>query len=85
MEGLEKLFIDRDYDCTKCINLITIKRRICNQKIVDNNLLNLSLPSNLIDDDLLRFIMAGINMNISIIELNISHNRIGDQGLNKIL
>jgi len=50
-----------------------------------NNLLNLSLPSNLIDADLLRFIMAGINMNISIIELNISHNRIGDQGLNKIL
>lgn len=43
-----------------------------------NNLLTLSLPSNLIDDDLLRFIMAGINMNISIIELNLSHNRIGD-------
>lgn len=45
-----------------------------------NNLLCLSLPSNLIDDDLLRFIMAGINMNISIIELDLSHNRIGDQG-----
>lgn len=49
-----------------------------------NNLLTLSLPSNLIDDDLLRFIMAGINMNISIIELNLSHNRIGDQGARRI-
>ena len=43
-----------------------------------SNLLTLSLPSNLIDDDLLRFVMAGINMNISIIELDLSHNKIGD-------
>lgn len=43
-----------------------------------NNMLSLSLPSNLIDDDLLRFLMAGINMNISLIEINLSHNRIGD-------
>ena len=42
------------------------------------NLLSLSLPSNLIDDDLLRFIIAGINLNISIIELDFSHNKIGD-------
>lgn len=32
----------------------------------------------MLDDDLLRFVMAGINMNISLLELNLSHNRIGD-------
>lgn len=43
-----------------------------------SNLLELSLPANMIDDDLLRFIMAGININISLVELNLSHNKIGD-------
>lgn len=42
------------------------------------NLLTLNLPANMIDDDLLRFIMAGVNMNISLIELNLSHNKISD-------
>ena len=32
----------------------------------------------MIDDDLLRFVMAGVNSNISLIELNLSHNKIGD-------
>ena len=32
----------------------------------------------MIDDDLLRFIMAGVNSNISLIDLNLSHNKIGD-------
>jgi hypothetical protein len=34
----------------------------------------------MIDDDFLRFIMTGLNINISLIELNLSHNKIGDQG-----
>lgn len=41
---------------------------------------SLSLPSNLIDDDLLRLLMTGINLDISIVELNLSHNKIGDKG-----
>ncbi|CAD8139760.1 unnamed protein product [Paramecium octaurelia] len=48
------------------------------------NLQSLSLPSNLIDDDLLRLLMTGINLDISIIELNLSHNKIGDQGVIRI-
>ncbi|KAL4433130.1 hypothetical protein ABPG74_010825 [Tetrahymena malaccensis] len=48
------------------------------------SLLSLNISANMIDDDLLRFIMAGVNMNISLIELNLSHNKIEDQGARRI-
>ena len=42
--------------------------------------LTLDLTGNLIDDDLIRFIMSGLNTNISLIELILAHNKISDQG-----
>ena len=45
-----------------------------------NNLLSLSLCGNQIDNDILRFIMIGINLNTSLIELDLSHNKISDEG-----
>ena len=44
------------------------------------NLISLSLPGNLIDDDIMKILMNGISYNRSLIELNLSHNRIGNQG-----
>jgi len=44
------------------------------------NLLSLSLPGNLIDDDLMKILMNGISYNRTLIDLNLSHNRIGNQG-----
>ena len=44
------------------------------------NLICLSLPGNLIDDDLMKILMNGISYNRSIIELDLAHNRIGNQG-----
>ncbi|EGR28694.1 leucine rich repeat protein [Ichthyophthirius multifiliis] len=46
--------------------------------------LSVSLSANIIDDDLLRFIMAGVNMNSSLIELNLSHNKLEDQGARRL-
>lgn len=34
----------------------------------------------MIDDDLFRFIVAGVNLNNSLIELDFSHNLISDEG-----
>jgi len=48
------------------------------------SLLSLNISANMIDDDLLRFVMAGVNMNISLIELNLSHNKIEDQGARRL-
>ena len=45
------------------------------------NLLSLKLAGNMIDDDLFRFIITGLNLNNSIIELDFSHNLISDEGL----
>jgi Ran GTPase-activating protein (RanGAP) involved in mRNA processing and transport len=44
------------------------------------NLLSLKLQRNMIDDDLFRFIISGIQYNISLIELDFSHNFISDEG-----
>ena len=33
----------------------------------------------MIDDDLSKFIMGGVSHNISLIELNLSHNRLGTE------
>ena len=42
-------------------------------------LLSLSLSANMIDDDLSKFIMGGVSHNISLIELNLSHNKLGTE------
>lgn len=46
------------------------------------NLLSLKLQGNMIDDDLFRFVVNGIQYNYSIIELDFSHNLISDEGYN---
>lgn len=46
--------------------------------------ITLHLPGNLIDDDLFKFLMQGISFNISLVELNLSHNKIGDQGARRL-
>ncbi|KRW99664.1 hypothetical protein PPERSA_03465 [Pseudocohnilembus persalinus] len=51
---------------------------------ISQNLITLQMPANMIDDDLLRFIMAGVNMNTSLVELDLSHNKIGDQGARRV-
>jgi len=48
------------------------------------NLLSLSLPGNLIDDDLMKILMNGISYNRTLIDLNLSHNRIGNQGARRL-
>lgn len=48
------------------------------------NLTSLKLQSNMIDDDLFRFIMAGIQYNYSLIELDFSHNFISDEGAKRM-
>jgi len=48
------------------------------------NLISLSLPGNLIDDDIMKILMNGISYNRSLIELNLSHNRIGNQGARRL-
>lgn len=47
--------------------------------------LSLNLRENQIDDDILHFIILGLNNNISLMELNLSHNKIGDQGYFKTM
>jgi hypothetical protein len=47
------------------------------------NLLSLKLQGNMIDDDLFRFIVSGLNLNNSLIELDFSHNLISDEGFHK--
>lgn len=38
----------------------------------------LKLSGNSMDDDLVRFIMQGLNYNVSLLELDLSHNKISD-------
>lgn len=47
-------------------------------------LTSLSLPCNLIDDELVRMLTKGFLYNKTIIELDLSHNRIGDHGARRI-
>jgi len=44
----------------------------------------LKLSGNSMDDDLVRFIMQGLNYNVSLLDLDLSHNKISDQGLTKL-
>lgn len=46
--------------------------------------MSLSLPRNLIDDDLVRMLMSGLMLNKTITELDLSHNRISDAGARRI-
>lgn len=48
------------------------------------NLLTLRLLGNMIDDDLFRFIVNGIQFNNSLIELDFSHNHISDEGAKRL-
>mmetsp|Transcript_8702 Transcript_8702/g.8717 ORF Transcript_8702/g.8717 Transcript_8702/m.8717 type:complete len:328 (-) Transcript_8702:7-990(-) len=47
-------------------------------------LVSLSLPCNLIDDELVRMLTKGFLYNKTIVELDLSHNRIGDHGARRI-
>lgn len=49
-----------------------------------NNLIRLSLPGNLIDDDLVSILSKGLMLNKTITQLDLSHNKIGNQGARKI-
>jgi hypothetical protein len=44
------------------------------------NLLSLTLSGNLIDDELMKLLMNGLTYNRSLVDLDLSHNRIGDYG-----
>lgn len=44
----------------------------------------LNLSGNLIDDQLLKFITPGLSLNTSLTELNLSYNKIGDEGARKL-
>jgi Leucine Rich repeat len=44
----------------------------------------LSLPCNLIDDELVKMLTRGFLMNNTLIDLDLSHNRIGDHGARRI-
>ena len=44
------------------------------------NMLSLTLSRNLIDDDLMKIMMNGLTYNRSLVDLDLSHNRIGDYG-----
>ncbi|XP_051912374.1 uncharacterized protein LOC127594565 [Hippocampus zosterae] len=48
------------------------------------SLVQLNVSGNEIDDDLFKFIMAGVACNISLLELNLSHNRVGDHGAKRL-
>jgi hypothetical protein len=43
-----------------------------------NNLIRLSLPGNLIDDDLVSILSKGLMLNRTITQLDLSHNKIGN-------
>jgi Leucine-rich repeat (LRR) protein len=48
------------------------------------NLTYLSLPGNLIDDDLAGILQKGLMINKTITQLDLSHNKIGERGARKI-
>lgn len=47
-------------------------------------LVSLSLPCNLLDDDLLKMLLSGLVANKTLRELDLSHNRVGDQGARRL-
>jgi len=47
-------------------------------------LVSLSLPCNLIDDDLVKMLVGGLLLNKTLVELDLSHNRIGNNGARRI-
>lgn len=47
-------------------------------------LIHLSLPCNLIDDELMKMLISGLLSNKTITQLDLSHNRIGDKGALKL-
>ena len=49
-----------------------------------NSLAYLSLPGNLIDDDLIGILIKGLMLNKTITQLDLSHNKIGQSGARKI-
>ena len=49
-----------------------------------NNLVRLSLPGNLIDDDLVSILSKGLMLNKTITQLDLSHNKIGNSGARKV-
>ena len=46
--------------------------------------LSLNLSGNLIDDELFKFISPGLSLNTTIVDLNLSYNKIGDEGAKKL-
>jgi len=54
------------------------------EKIKYCNLTKLSLPSNLIDDDLVRILVSGLIVNKTISQLELSHNKISDNGARRL-
>jgi Leucine-rich repeat (LRR) protein len=49
-----------------------------------SSLVFLSLPGNLIDDDLVAILIKGLMLNKTITQLDLSHNKIGQTGARKI-
>ena len=47
-------------------------------------LCQISLPGNLIDDDLVSILIKGLMLNKTITQIDLSHNKIGDSGARKI-
>jgi Ran GTPase-activating protein (RanGAP) involved in mRNA processing and transport len=47
-------------------------------------IVSLSLPCNLLDDDLLKMLLSGLVANKTLRELDLSHNRVGDQGARRL-
>ena len=47
-------------------------------------LISLSLPCNLIDDELLKMLTRGFLSNKTLVDLDLSHNRIGDHGAKRL-
>jgi hypothetical protein len=47
-------------------------------------LISLSLPCNLIDDELMKMLISGLLSNKTMTDLDLSHNRIGDKGALKL-
>jgi len=48
------------------------------------SLCQISLPGNLIDDDLVSILIKGLMLNKTITQIDLSHNKIGDSGARKI-
>jgi hypothetical protein len=44
----------------------------------------LNLSGNLIDDELFKFVSPGLTLNTTLVELNLSYNKIGDEGARRL-